>query len=104
MIVVLTIIFRVNTINPMRITFDLAKDSANVEKHGSSLALARDLEWGGAVTWPDSRRDYGEARQCGIGYIGARLYFVSFVDRGTERRVISLRKANLREVKRYASA
>lgn len=35
----------------------------------------------------------------GIGYIGLRLYFV---DRAEGRRIISLRKANPREVNRYA--
>ena len=35
-------------------------------------------------------------------HIGLRLFFVVFVDRPDERRVISLRKANAREVKRYA--
>jgi len=38
----------------------------------------------------------------GIGYIGDRLFNVVFVERGEERRIISLRKANQREVKRYA--
>lgn len=39
-----------------------------------------------------------------IGYIGLRLYYVAFVDRADGRRIISLRKANQREVKRYAEA
>jgi hypothetical protein len=39
-----------------------------------------------------------------IGYIGLRLYCVVFVDRPDSRREISLRKANQREVKRYAEA
>ena len=84
------------------VTFDSAKDALNVSKHGVSLRQAADLEWDSAVVWLDKRRDYGEPRECGIGYIGLRLFFVVFVDRGGERRVISLRKANLREVKRYA--
>lgn len=41
-----------------------------------------------------------------LGYIGLRIMVVVFVDRppelSTERRIISLRKANTREVKRYA--
>ena len=41
-------------------------------------------------------------RMIGIGYIGDRLFNVVFVERGEERRIISLRKANQREVKRYA--
>jgi uncharacterized DUF497 family protein len=86
----------------VNITFDSAKDSANLAKHGVPLAMAAQLEWNSALTWPDSRRVYGEPRQCGIGYIGLRLFFVTFVDRADGRRVISLRKANPREVKRYA--
>ena len=35
-------------------------------------------------------------------YIGLRLFFVAFVERPDGRRVISLRKANSREVNRYA--
>ena len=31
----------------------------------------------------------------------SNLYFVAFVDRGAERRVISLRRANRREAKHY---
>lgn len=86
----------------MNITFDPAKDAANLAKHGVSLALAAQLEWDSALTWTDVRRAYGEPRQCGIGYIELRLFFVSFVDRADARRVIGLRKANPREVKRYA--
>ena len=36
---------------------------------------------------------------CAIAYIGNRLYYVVYVDRDQSRRVISLRKANLREIK-----
>ena len=86
----------------MSITFDPSKDAANIAKHGVSLALAADLEWDSALIWPDTRRVYGEARQCGIGYIGLRLYALAFVDRPDGRRIINLRKANLREVKHYA--
>lgn len=88
----------------MDITFDPAKNAANLAKHGVPLALAAQMEWDSAQTWPDSRCVYGEPRQCGIGYVELRLFFVSFVDRADGRRVISLRKANHREVKRYAKA
>ncbi|MHB8850100.1 MAG: BrnT family toxin [Acidithiobacillus ferriphilus] len=88
----------------MEITYDPTKDAANVAKHGVSLALAIELEWESAVVWPDVRREYGETRMAAIGYIGLRLYYVAFVDRADGRRIISLRKANQREVKRYAEA
>ena len=54
------------------------------------------------MTWPDQRHEYGEYREIGLGYIGDRLFTVVFVDRGEERRIISLRKANRREEKIYA--
>jgi uncharacterized DUF497 family protein len=44
----------------MKIDFDPAKDQANIEKHGCSLALAERLEWDGAYSRLDARRDYGE--------------------------------------------
>ena len=90
----------------MNVTFDPAKDAANLAMHGFSLLDAEGLEWETAVVWPDTRRDYGEPRMVALGYIGLRIMYVVFVDRPpeqpTERRVISLRKANTREVKRYA--
>ena len=90
----------------MRVTFDPAKDAANLAKHGLSLSDAVGFEWATAVVWPDKRQDYGEPRMVALGYIGLRIMALVFVDRPpeqpTERRVISLRKANSREVKRYA--
>lgn len=86
----------------MQISFDLTKDATNLAKHGVSLADAEHFEWSSALVWPDLRLDYGENRQCGLGYIGQRLFYAAFVDRDGERRIISLRKANLREIKRYA--
>ena len=90
----------------MNVTFDPAKDDSNLQKHGVSLQDAAGFEWASAVVWPDKRHDYSEARMVALGYIGLRIMAVVFVDRPpeqpTERRIISLRKANSREVKRYA--
>lgn len=86
----------------MEIAFDPLKDAANLAKHGVSLAMVTQFEWPTAVTWLDDRRDYGEPRQVGLGYVGDRLFAVVFVDRGAQRRVISLRKANRREECMYA--
>ena len=89
----------------MKLSFDPKKDAANVAKHGVSLAMADDLEWDTLECKQDTRREYGEPRQIGYAVAGDRLYCIVFVDRPadapTERRVISLRKANSREVKQY---
>lgn len=101
---VLTTIINVNTTTLMRITYDPAKNEANIAKHGVALSEAASIEWESALVWRDERRDYGEPRCCAIGYIDMRLYFVAFATRAESRRIISLRKANDREVRRYAEA
>ncbi|MDR2874377.1 MAG: BrnT family toxin [Methylobacillus sp.] len=87
----------------MEIAFDAAKDVKNINKHdGVSLADAKAFEWDDAVVWTDRRKTYGEERMIALGYIGNRLFNVVFVDRDDTRRIISLRKANKREERRYA--
>ena len=88
----------------MNIEFDTAKDKANIAKHGVPLALAAQIEWGDVLCVPDTRRDYGEVREIGFAVIAQRLYVVVFVQRGEVMRIISLRKANSREVKLYDEA
>ncbi|MBK8103515.1 MAG: BrnT family toxin [Cellvibrionales bacterium] len=88
----------------MEMTFDAAKDASNLAKHGVALTDALAFEWDTAICIPDTRQNYGEPRVLAIGYIGLRLHTVVFVDREGVRRIISLRKANNREAKRYAKA
>lgn len=85
----------------MRIEFDPAKNASNLEKHGLSLALAAELDWDASLVWVDERYDYGELRMIALAPETGILYYVAFVDRGEVRRIISLRKANRREVKHY---
>lgn len=86
----------------MDIEFDPEKDRANHAKHGVSLALAKKFEWDDAVIWQDVRKNYGEMRFNAYGYVGLRLYALTFVKRGVRTRIISMRKANTREVAAYA--
>ena len=88
----------------MRIEFDPAKDAANMAKHGVSLALAAELEWEAALVWIDDRFEYAEMRVIALAPKARILYYVAFVDRGEVRRIISLRRANRREVKHYAKS
>jgi len=85
----------------MRIEFDPAKDAANQAKHGVSLSMAGGLDWEAALVWVDDRFEYGETRMIALAPKTEILYYVAFVDRGEVRRVISLRRANRREVKYY---
>ena len=96
-----------HTISPLEITFDPSKDAGNRAKHGVSLAEADKLDWASALLWFDTRKDYGEPRQGALAVLVDRVYFVAFVDRVHDRRVvrriISLRKANQREFDRYVA-
>ncbi|MEO5347201.1 MAG: BrnT family toxin [Magnetococcus sp. YQC-9] len=94
--------FSVAIINPMKIDSDPVKDAINQQKHGVSLAVVSECDWSAAISKPDQRSDYGERRM--NVPINSRLYCVVFVDRGAVRRVISLRKANSREVKAYVQS
>jgi uncharacterized DUF497 family protein len=85
----------------MRFEFDPDKDAVNQAKHGVSLALAVELDWDAALVWVDDRFEYGESRMIALAPETAILYYVAFVDRGMLRRIISLRRANRREVKHY---
>lgn len=88
----------------MIITFDPTKDEINLAKHRVSLADAAMVEWETLYAFEDDRKEYGEVRIKGYAYIGQRLYCVVYVDRDGTRRIISLRKANQREVQHYAEA
>ncbi len=84
----------------MDLTFDPAKDAANIAKHGLSLADFRGFDAEPNI-YVDDRHDYGEVRLLARGRIGGRGYCVVFtvVDAGT--RVISFRRAHEKEMRRY---
>ena len=88
----------------MRIEFDPPKDIGNQAKHGVSLALAGELDWEAALVWVDDRFEYAELRMIALAPETNILYYVAFVDRGATRRIISLRRANRREVKHYVES
>jgi uncharacterized DUF497 family protein len=88
----------------MTIEFDQPKSDSNEQKHGVSLALANAIDWSAVWCAPDDRKDYGELREIGYALVDGRLYCVAFTQRGDSFRVISLRKANNREIERYEQA
>jgi uncharacterized DUF497 family protein len=88
----------------MQITFDPSKDATNIVKHGVSLAMAAEIDRSDVMARPDTQNDYSELREIGFGFIADRLYCVVFTQRGDTFHIISLRKANTREVKDYAAS
>jgi uncharacterized DUF497 family protein len=84
------------------IEFDPVKSAANVRERGIGFDRFGDLEFDTAISVEDSRRDYGERRLRVIGFIDGRLHAAVITPRGDAIRVISLRRANIREEKAYA--
>jgi uncharacterized DUF497 family protein len=85
----------------MKIEFDTAKDAANIARRGLPLALAAILLKARIVIEIDKRRDYGETRMIAIGEIDGRPHVCVYTMRGSVHRIISLRKANRREIDAY---
>jgi hypothetical protein len=83
------------------IDFDAVKSRRNDFERGLSFDLVYDFDWSSAVTRQDLRKDYGEDRYISTLPHEGKFYVVCFTFRGDVLRVISLRRANAREVKDY---
>jgi uncharacterized DUF497 family protein len=86
----------------VRITFDPAKSERKVRLRGLSFERAVDFAFESALYAVDEREAYGEERIVAIGVLGDRVHVLCFTETHDGIRVISFRKANDREVKRYA--
>jgi uncharacterized DUF497 family protein len=84
------------------IRFDPTKNASYIASRGLSFELVELMEWVTALMEEDTRKAYGERRFQVLGYIGERLHAMVFTPREGKVHVISLRKANSREVKKYA--
>jgi len=82
--------------------YDVLKNLSNFAKHGLKLEQVIEFEWETALIRQDQRRNYPETRFQATGYISDRLYVLVFCERTDLIRVISLRKANHREINSYA--
>lgn len=88
--------------SPRNFTADPAKNARNVVERGIDLVQgATAFGFDTAVVATDDRRDYGEIREVATGFVGPRLHVLVFTMRGDALHVISLRKANDREIRAY---
>lgn len=78
-----------------------AKRALNLTQHGIDFTAAEQFDWTTAVIFEDLRRGYGEGRFIAFGKIGSRVHVLVFTPRGEFTHIISLRKANGREIRRY---
>ena len=85
----------------MEFEWDEAKDAAKRAKHGVSLAEGALLNWAVGITQVDGRYSYGETRYRRLAALNGRVFACIFTLRGARIRVISLRKANAREIREH---
>jgi uncharacterized protein len=82
------------------LTFDPVKNAANIAKHGISLARAQDFKV--LAILRDVRFDCGEERFRAFGTIAGVHYCLVFAEREGSLRIISLRRAHMKEISRHA--
>ena len=72
-----------------------------LEKRGLDFADAALIFAGETYNFPDDRKDYGETRIITVGYLNERMVVIVWTPRGNNRRIISMRKANEKEIANY---
>jgi len=90
--------FRVK-IEVVEITFDPEKHERNLRERNLGFDEADQFDFLSASYFDEVRR--GESRIVGIGYLGKRLHVLCFIPKYSGIRVISFRKANDREARKY---
>ena len=86
----------------MRYEWDEAKNRSNKAKHGLDFADAARVLTERCVTFVARRFAYGEERFISLGMLDGRVVVVAHAPRGPDvTRIISMRKGNRREQKRY---
>ncbi|MDF7681218.1 BrnT family toxin [Enterobacteriaceae bacterium ESL0689] len=85
----------------MKIEYDQNKRKKTLLERGIDFARAGEVFAGIHFTAEDNRQNYGEIRNITVGKLDARLVVMVWTQRGQARRIISMRKANEREIKRF---
>ena len=86
----------------MKFEWDKNKNQSNFTKHGIYFEEAIEIFKNGCLTWIDDRKNYSEVREITIGEIKKNIVIVIVhTDRFGNIRIISARKANQRERRKY---
>jgi uncharacterized protein len=81
------------------IEFDPAKNERNIRERGLSFEQASDFDFETAGIYSEQR--HGELGRVAVGYLEARLHVLCYLPTASGIRVISFRKANAREARKY---
>ncbi len=85
----------------MKLSWDEAKRQQTLTERGLDFADAAEMFANRTYTFPDERKAYGEARNVTIGFLRERMMVVVWTQRSATRHIISMRKANEREIAKY---
>ena len=85
----------------VKFEWDETKNRSNFNKHGVNFNDATEIFSSTRVTTVDNRKDYGEIRKITIGRIDKRICIAVYAERDETIRIISARKANARERRKY---
>jgi uncharacterized DUF497 family protein len=83
-------------------TWDEPKRHRNIKDHGLDFVGCEAVFDGPVVTWEDAREAYGEQRINLLGWLDGVVVHMTYTERGDEPHIISLRKAEKHEIRRYA--
>ena len=85
----------------MEFEWNTIKNQRNIEKHGIDFIDAVRIFEHPTLTIVDNRSDYGEKRIAAMGTVENVILYVVYTIRGDIWRIISARRANRRERKKY---
>lgn len=84
------------------VTWDEAKRQRNIAKHGLDFIGCETILDGPVLARDDARLAYREQRINLIGFLRGSIVAMTYVERGDDLHVISLRKATTHEIKAFA--
>ena len=83
-------------------TWDEPKRLRNIKARGLDFIGCEAVFDSPVVTWEDDREAYGEQRINLLGWLNGIVVRMTYTERGDEPHIISLRKAEKHEIRRYA--
>jgi len=87
--------------NIVKFEWDEAKNRINIRKRGIDFDDVREVFDGPMIVNPDDREDYSEDRRVGTGFLRNMPVIVVFTEINDTIRIISARKANRYERKKF---
>ena len=83
-------------------TWDEAKRLRNIKNRNLDFEGCEAVFKYPVVSWEDAREAYGEQRINLLGWLDGSIVHLTYTERGDDMHIISLRKAEKHEIRRYA--